>query len=384
MNYAALQLRGTTKIMKPVEELQILPSKPEPLSCTRLDWIDYAKGIGIILVVYVHVLTNLKNAGMGMHDLFHDYSFNFISSFHMPLFFFLSGLFVEKSLLKGKKKFWGDKFNTIVYPYLLWSVIQGSILVLMSTYTNNPIKLQFKDLPFYMAFNPIPLITLWFLYVLFASYLVFAIARKFINLYILFSFSILIYLLNPYAPSEILTKFMSMFVFFVVGVIVARWLHNDLRNIPSTLYKLNKQQIGAIALIFVIFQMTLLQFGLSEQPGTRFFMASGGIIVTLGISFYLAETKKLDIIRYLGFLSMPIYLAHMLAMGATRIFLQKGLHINHVVLHIILVTIFSLILPILLYELTKKIKFPYLFSLSKRSALSSAILAKKGTQALQQ
>ncbi|MBD2740002.1 acyltransferase [Coleofasciculus sp. FACHB-1120] len=369
--------------MKPVA-VQISPTKPEQLSSSRLDWIDYAKGIGIILVVYVHVLTNLKNAGMGMHDLFHDFSFHFISSFHMPLFFFLSGLFVEKSLLKGKKKFWGDKFNTIVYPYLLWSVIQGSILVLMSNYTNNPIKLQLKDLPFYMAFNPIPLITLWFLYVLFASYVVFVFAQRFINIYILLSFSILIYLLNPYAPSEILTKFMSMFVFFVVGAIVARWLQNDLRNIPSTLYKLNKQQIGAITLIFVIFQMTILQLGLSEQPGTRFFMASGGIIFTLGISFYLAEIKKLDIIRYLGFLSMPIYLAHLLAMGSTRIFLQKGLHINHVVVHIIVVTFFSLLFPILLYELTKKIKFPYLFSLSKGSALSSAILADKSTQALQQ
>jgi fucose 4-O-acetylase-like acetyltransferase len=27
----------------------------------RLDWIDYAKGIGIILVVVGHALTNIKN-----------------------------------------------------------------------------------------------------------------------------------------------------------------------------------------------------------------------------------------------------------------------------------------------------------------------------------
>ena len=45
----------------------------------RLDYIDTAKGIGIILVVIYH------------HLLGADYINNWISSFHMPLFFMITG-----------------------------------------------------------------------------------------------------------------------------------------------------------------------------------------------------------------------------------------------------------------------------------------------------
>lgn len=44
----------------------------------RIDWIDYAKAIGIFLVVVGHTY-----AGNALT--------NWIYSFHMPLFFFLSG-----------------------------------------------------------------------------------------------------------------------------------------------------------------------------------------------------------------------------------------------------------------------------------------------------
>ena len=45
---------------------------------TRFDWVDTAKGLGIILVVIAHVWTKGP-----VRD--------FIYSFHMPLFFLLSG-----------------------------------------------------------------------------------------------------------------------------------------------------------------------------------------------------------------------------------------------------------------------------------------------------
>lgn len=44
----------------------------------RIDWVDVAKGIGIVLMVHGHIHT-------------HGFDLALISSFHMPLFFFLSG-----------------------------------------------------------------------------------------------------------------------------------------------------------------------------------------------------------------------------------------------------------------------------------------------------
>ena len=51
----------------------------------RLNWIDWAKALAIIFVVYGHT-----PAEKG------DFLHNYITSFHMPLFFFISGFLTKK------------------------------------------------------------------------------------------------------------------------------------------------------------------------------------------------------------------------------------------------------------------------------------------------
>lgn len=62
----------------------------------RLDWVDLSKAIGIILVVYGHVARGLDSAGMTF-ALFKSVD-SIIYSFHMPLFFVLSGFFFLRVL----------------------------------------------------------------------------------------------------------------------------------------------------------------------------------------------------------------------------------------------------------------------------------------------
>ena len=66
----------------------------------RNQWVDYAKAIGIILVVYGHVARGLIAAGLPMNQTWYTLVDSIIYSFHMPLFFFLSGLFFYDSLTK--------------------------------------------------------------------------------------------------------------------------------------------------------------------------------------------------------------------------------------------------------------------------------------------
>jgi len=65
------------------------------MNTKRLDWIDIAKGIGIILVVLGHTLVpQVRETG------FAGFLWIFIYNFHMPLFFFLSGYLFEKGLFQ--------------------------------------------------------------------------------------------------------------------------------------------------------------------------------------------------------------------------------------------------------------------------------------------
>lgn len=75
----------------------------------RLEWIDFAKGIGIYLLVLGHMPS--------LPVLFTDW----IYSFHMPLFFFLSGYVFNN---KRKYSFICEKaFIHLIVPYLCYNVI---------------------------------------------------------------------------------------------------------------------------------------------------------------------------------------------------------------------------------------------------------------------
>ena len=59
------------------------------VSQNREVWIDYAKAIGIILVVYGHVARGLYSAGIDIPYELYVLIDSIVYSFHMPLFFFL-------------------------------------------------------------------------------------------------------------------------------------------------------------------------------------------------------------------------------------------------------------------------------------------------------
>ena len=84
---------------------------------TRIKWIDILKGIGIILVVVGHANWLFTNATPS------TFIQKYIYSFHMPLFFFLSGyLFINKKY-SNYKKILILKFKTLLIPYFFFSII---------------------------------------------------------------------------------------------------------------------------------------------------------------------------------------------------------------------------------------------------------------------
>jgi len=123
----------------------ITPSK-------RIGWVDAAKGIGILLVVLGH---NQINSSIHLFHLL-------IYSFHMPLFFTLSGMF-----LKPEQGFWTlakRRFISTLRPYLLIIGMIYIIYLFFSTISITDLlprvlKIVFYSLPnYYDTWMP-----LWFL-----------------------------------------------------------------------------------------------------------------------------------------------------------------------------------------------------------------------------
>lgn len=86
----------------------------------KYEWIDIAKGFGIILVILGHCIRD----GMQEKYIF-SVIYTFIYTFHMPLFFLLSGFLFENSIQKenGVKKFIEKKTNTLFIPFITYTLL---------------------------------------------------------------------------------------------------------------------------------------------------------------------------------------------------------------------------------------------------------------------
>jgi fucose 4-O-acetylase-like acetyltransferase len=277
----------------------------------RIEWIDVARGIGIVLVVYGHVLRGL--AGAGMLDQasplwLSDYA---IYTFHMPLFFFLAGLNVERSIAKGKMAFLRAKLWTIAYPYLLWSAIQGSIQILLPGYVNRQ-----RSLLFLVTIWWIPIAQFWFLYSLFVCHMVALIVGR--KRWLLAILGIGAYCLSVFKFWQPTT---TMFGFYVAGIFLGRLIY---RWIPSV--RVSAAGVVCSAFIFAIAE----HFGRSASGGATASIFSlpatvSGILLVCFVSQWIVCTSEWwkSMLTWLGVMSMTIYILHLLAATGARIILVK-------------------------------------------------------------
>jgi len=121
----------------------------------RIEYIDIAKGIGILLVV------------MGHNDfaLVSPFFYKFIYAFHMPLFFFLSGMFFKAELpfLKILRR----RFETLLKPYL-FTIMLIYIMTISFTKVNFDVATSRVIKALYANGHYIDWVQLWFLPHLFA------------------------------------------------------------------------------------------------------------------------------------------------------------------------------------------------------------------------
>lgn len=84
----------------------------------RFGFIDSAKGIGIVLVVFAHVIAT-HVVGAKLEEV--------ITSFHMPIFFVLSGLFFSRK--DTFKLFIINKTNRLLVPFFFFFVFYGILAI---------------------------------------------------------------------------------------------------------------------------------------------------------------------------------------------------------------------------------------------------------------
>jgi fucose 4-O-acetylase-like acetyltransferase len=347
----------------------------------RLTWVDYLRGIAIILVVYHHVRVGIERSHIVVPQILVNANMIFYS-FRMPLFFILSGIFISHSLQrKTWKKLGWIKFENLLYPYLLWSFIQVSLQIGLSQFTNS--DRSFIDYT-YILYQPRRLDQFWYLPALFNATMVFLIVHRYMKpsplVHLVIGF--LLYLLAPFVERmSMMSDWMMFYIFFAIGHVCSDFFFKE----SSQRFLKNATSMILILPVFIAAQVFYLKYEIGQQTlavdvelhGFQFIarmlnqvyfllIALVGCITIFILSFRLADWKRLQFLRIFGIHSLYIYVMHVMVVAFIRVLLVSIAGINSPVVLLVAGIFFGITIPIVFYNLVVRNNVGwFLFSMHK-------------------
>lgn len=306
----------------------------------RYKELDLMKGIGILLVYLGHSF-NLNS--LEWNRIF-EYLYGTIYSFHMPLFFFISGLLSNTNKEINLEKFYKGKIKRLLVPYLFINFIDFFPRTLFPQLVNSKFG-GIKEILFYGTKIS------WFVYTLFIIFMIFPFLDKYIlkkDKYYLFGlFLIILNYLKIFKTVEIfsLEEVVSYLLYFYIGYIIKPFYNERIKN-----------GIGSQNLIFLIISIIFLSFSYKYYYLNYFnsiIFAALGILFVLNISLRIEEDINIyKFFKFLGINSLTFYLIEGFITVVYRVILLRIISIEHSYL---LVSVFFILRVITAYVVVKLI-----------------------------
>jgi fucose 4-O-acetylase-like acetyltransferase len=335
----------------------------------RIDWIDYLRGIAIILVVYHHVRVGVERSQIPVPSFLVDVNMIFYS-FRMPLFFILSGIFITRWI--GKASFStlvSKKFNLLIYPYFIWTFFQISLQILLGEFTNSQ-RGWFDYL--YILYHPRFLDQFWYLPALFNATLAFLVIKQKLKLtnFQHIALAVILYFLSPFMQaSSMVSDWMEFYIFLALGHFTSELFFR-----PRTQELLSKPAVLlAILPFFLVAQLYYLAFniggktlkfdseamhwsylGRALNQAQFFFIAAVGCLTMFIFAFCLQKWKKLPFLKVIGYHSLYIYVMHVMVIGFVRLTLIHLLGIDHALVLLPVCIAAGVLIPMAFYNLAVK------------------------------
>ena len=322
-----------------MSEQRPTPDTREPItSGTRSNIVDIVKGIAITLVAYGHTAQGMIHRGWWVGDgaVFSD---TFVYSFHMPAFFFVAGLFVMSSLAKrGSQHFAVDKLKTILYPYLLFVVINVTLEPLIGRFKSTTGPIHWKVVLLKVADGQAG----WFLYVLFFC-LMLALLTARLPAWLRFLAAVLAALIPRFGAVESVNQVLHEFCFLAAGT----W-------VGTRIYSLERMRVATAALSFgllAVFQVAMILVYGPDALGRWIYIVLG--LTGTAALFMLAKLLDKNLlgngVAWVGRASLAVFLLSSFGQGATREVLLRVFHTQEFWLQLLLPTLFATLLPAIVW-----------------------------------
>ena len=306
--------------------------------------------------------------------LFLNTSMCFSSAFACRLFFIASGIFISGSMRKrGLGAYGKNRVQSILYPMLVWGVIQISLQILFSAHTNSEVT---PISYLYLIIYPRATGQFWYLNALFFVGIIYALLKakakftvKHQLIFGLVLYAFCAYINNTTINIGFANDICKYYLFFAIGDAISSFMLGEKATKIFSSWKV----LVPLLLSFIVIQYFFTKINLAagnnyfiENHMPVFFLvvALVGCAVSISASFALKKYQALPGLRVIGYNSVHIYCMQIIAMSVSRIVLMKA-GITNVPLLAVLILMGGLIIPMLFYNLCLRLNMWWLFTLKK-------------------
>ena len=308
--------------------------------------IDILRGIAIFLVVLGHSVivypVNLHDVVWckALHDL--------IYSFHMGLFFAISGWCYNYDKEKGYLHYLGKKIRRLLIPYLFFSMLDYAVRKLFSTYVNRS-DISWKTILLYGG-------NYWFIYVLLLILVIYPLLDAIPLWWIKMALALFAYLMASKMPELFCLNliFNYLFFFYAGRLIREKRVVDKLKALPECL------KIG-LFLLFVALWICMFTYGSAMKSIGPLLVSLLGLFMILMLPLISGVFPLIRWFSYFGKTSLPMYLVEGFLLTATRTVVVNALGISNplvIIMSIVIVDFFmsGLFVKLFVYKL-KHVRF---------------------------
>lgn len=306
----------------------------------RYDYLDIAKGVGILMVVWAHILLV-------------GWSHKFIYAFHMPLFFFISGMLFNNAKYDSFGSFLIQRIKRLFVPYVIYSIASWAIWAGFRYLRGDQVDSFFRPLlqivlaqgsGEFIVYNSV----LWFVPCLFAVEMIYFAFSRFNEWMTLalcfltaFGSTLLVWKYGDdylfLLPWNLDAAFFALPFYGVANAIRRHFSHDELMTTVSA----NKFiTLTVVMMLFGTMNYLVLNYGECSMGSSsyncpiwiffvRAFMGGAGLILlTILICSRYSQGWWYDSLRWCGRNSLDIMCLHIPIKGVVMIVIAKALHLS--------------------------------------------------------
>lgn len=313
---------------------------------SRIGWVDYAKGICIILVVMMHAVQRVEGQ-LGAQG-FLSPVVDFAQPFRMPDFFLISGLFLSRPLHGPLADYVDRKVVHFLYFYVLWHTIQLTLFEL-PVLAASPV--EFVSL--WLAGFIEPSGTLWFVHMLLIFYAVTRLVRK-VPVWLVFAVAVALQCAFQLGWIDtgwsVADRFANRYVYFFSGYafasLVFAFAARAAASVPLAL--------GGLAAWAIVNQLGVSR-DLHTTFGTSLLLGMLGAAAVCTMAALLVRFNWARVLRYCGQNSIVIYLTFPLPLAIMlKLIAAGGVPENFAGVASLVTLTACILLPLLVHRLVQK------------------------------